>query len=302
MAKIGSIYIACYRYDVRYTRACVASVRHWHPELPIFLIKDHFYGPFNTVEIERHWNVAVMETNGRLFNWGFSKLEVLFLPPGQRCLVLDSDVVLAGPVLPMLEKFDEDVLVQHEDPTPEFVASHYYDPRLLHSLDPKFCFPGYTFNTGQWVANTGLLKREDFSGLVDWRNPPQLKHPSVFRMGEQGLLNYMLQSKVALGALTLRRVRMMETPKDPRATAIRIEDLTTKSPHDFVVHWCGLKRPRWTKIIRGDLLCFFENAYYGKVFGGWFRKRWRPIQMCAVESVRKFARGILRRKKKATPI
>ena len=41
---IDAVYIACYKYDLRFTRILVASIRHWYPEIPIYLIKDRFYG------------------------------------------------------------------------------------------------------------------------------------------------------------------------------------------------------------------------------------------------------------------
>jgi hypothetical protein len=290
MSPIEAVYIACYRHDVRFARACVASVRHWHPDVPVFLIKDHFYGAFDTREIERCWNVGVMDTGGRSFNWGFSKLEALFLPEKKRCLVLDADVILAGPVISALERYDEDFVVQDEDSAPEFVRSHYYDIDALRALDPAFTFPGHTFNTGQLVVTTGLLRREDFDGFVRWGSPPALEHAGIFQMGEQGLLNYVLQKKAARGEVSLRRARLMEIPSHPRAAAVRLAELGPDSPHDFVIHWCGEKMPRWSQMERGDIALHFERLYYSRVPLGGLRGMARNMTGVALDAARNWMR------------
>ena len=44
------------------------------------LIKDKYFGDFFTNDIEKNYNVNVMDVGNRVFSWGFSKLEPLFLP------------------------------------------------------------------------------------------------------------------------------------------------------------------------------------------------------------------------------
>ena len=53
-------------------------------------------------------------------------------------------------------------------------------PRL-QQLDPDFIFPGFTFNSGQFVVTTGCLKRNDFAPFLTDSDPPQLLHPDVFK-------------------------------------------------------------------------------------------------------------------------
>ena len=57
--KIEGVVISCYRFDLHLTRLCVASLRFWYPEIPIWLLKDSRYGDFSTREIESYWNVQV---------------------------------------------------------------------------------------------------------------------------------------------------------------------------------------------------------------------------------------------------
>lgn len=273
--KIEIIYIGCYRHDIALTRILVASIRRWYPRLPIQLIKDAYYGDFSTTEIERTCDVGVFPTGRRVFGWGFSKLEPLFVPERRRCLILDSDTLLTGPLLESLEGLEEDFVVQWEDPTPAFVRSHYFDPAALQALVPGFVFPGYTFNTGQYVATTGILKRSDFAPYVDGSDPPALRHPDLFMMGEQGLFNFVLMHKLQRRELTLRRHRIMEIPTMPVVQQIRIDDLHNQSPHRIVIHWCGLKKPRLDQMERSDLLRFFEREFYRRVRWGTCRRMCR---------------------------
>jgi hypothetical protein len=112
--KIECIYVAGWRGDLRFTQCCVASIRHWYPNIRICLIKDELGGPL------RHVHPRARVPRGGLslaspprYGWGAAKLEPLFLPQRQRCLIVDSDVVFAGPLLRPLEGHDEDFLVEN---------------------------------------------------------------------------------------------------------------------------------------------------------------------------------------------
>lgn len=304
--KIEAIYIACSKHDLRLTRILVASIRFWYPQIPVYLVKDRFCGEFDTTEIERAWNVALLETERARFGWGFAKLEPLFFQGDQkwqRCLVLDSDSVFAGPVLEVLESCEGDFVVQQENSSPEFVVSDYFDQALLQQLDPAFVFPGFTFNTSQFVATTGLLKREDFLPFVDWESsPPRVLNPEVFKKGEQGLLNYVLMKKAKQGAITLEHLRFMHVPGCKDAPRVEIKHLQTQSPYRFLLHGCGRKRPRISALKLGAVLHHFERLYYGRVrFGG--LKKWTRIGWnWAEETLRPLARkmrGQINGKKRA---
>jgi len=74
--KIEGVVISCYVLDVHLTRECVASIRYWYPNVPIWLLKDRRYGDFSTREIESQWNVQVYPGRkkiwaGDLVNWRF---------------------------------------------------------------------------------------------------------------------------------------------------------------------------------------------------------------------------------------
>jgi hypothetical protein len=242
----------------------VASIRYWYPEIPIFLIKDSFNGEFSTEELERVWKIKTYQTANRYFGWGMSKLEPVFTEQGTRMLILDSDTVFAGRVLDRLEQFPQQFIVNFEKQPAQRVKEIYFDLDKLREFDSGFVYKGDTFNTGQYVATGGILRREDFTG-VNWETiPPSLTHPETFKNGEQGILNYVLLKKAAAGELTVAGEPFMRWP-GYGIDDISVENLHDASPYQSVIHWAGLTRSRLSSMVRHDILQFFENYYYSRI-------------------------------------
>jgi hypothetical protein len=274
--KIEGVVISCYRFDLQLTRLCVASVRYWYPHIPIWLVKDCRYGEFSTHEIEKYWDVQVYPSRQKTQGWGFGKLEVITELPARRLLLLDSDIVFAGRVIDWLESFDEDLIVDKEEFDAAAVEVQFFSLDKLRQLDPGFEFPGYGFNGGQIVSTTGRLTRRDFDGLMDWQMRTA-NHPEVFKMGDQGLTNYVALRKAQQGQLTIRRVPFMVWPGEAaRAQHIHLKDLTPDGPHQQLIHWAGLG---WGKTLqempRAEILLHFENIYYSRIPLGPLLRQWR---------------------------
>src|SRR6516164_674770 len=189
--KIEGVVISCYRFDLELTRVCVASIRYWYPDIPIWLLKDRHYGDFSTREIEKHWRAQVYPQREKTLGWGFGKLEVMTELPRRRFLFVDSDTVFAGRVIEHLEQFDEDFIVDRDYAAAIPVEQEFFDLTKLAVLDPSFRFPGFGFNGGQIVATTGTITKQDFNGLMNWQFR-RVEHPDIFRSGDQGLLNYVV--------------------------------------------------------------------------------------------------------------
>jgi hypothetical protein len=296
--KIDGVVISCYRFDLELTRICVASIRFWYPHVPIWLLKDHRYGDFSSREIEKCWNVQVYPARKGL-GWGFGKLVVMTELPPRRFLFLDSDTAFAGRVLDRLESFDEDVVVENKDYVArDEVEDQFYSLDGIRQLDPAFKFPGFGFNGGQILATTGVVTKEDFDGLLDWQTLT-VKHPDTFKMGDQGLTNYVVLRNVQRGELTLRREHLMVWPGEVgHAKHIQVTDFTPEGPHQQVIHWAGL---RWGKapeeILRSDILLHFQKIYYSRIpLGAWLSK-WRRARFRAhrvfVTPVKSLAKRIL---------
>ncbi len=288
MSRIDRIYIAAHRADLRLTRICVASIRRWYPELPVFLLKDDVSGPFCTREIEEVWNVQLWPTAERSFGWGFIKLEPLFSAERVRYLILDSDIVFLGRVIDALEKFDTDFVVQQELQPESDVAPLYFDSAMIRaSINRVFPGPSFTFNSGQYVATSGLVSREDFGDLVVWAEPRRVRYPDMFNAGDQGVLNYVVNQRAATGRLTVARTPFMKWGRE-EMSEFAVAKLSDASPYPFVIHWAGLKKPRFGQMLRADILRHFEGAYYEKISNGLARRHSRVLRS---EIERWFSRG-----------
>jgi len=272
--KIDCVYLTMHKFDLRLTRICVASIRYWYPEIPIVLYKDESFGIFDTTEIERCWNVSVLDTPQKKIGWGFGHLDLLLLERPHRFLSIDVDIAFIGRVLDLLEASDEDVVVDREDhppiPAPAF-SGIYFDLEKLRGLDPAFVFPGFAFNAGQFVANTGVFRRSDFDGLVEWGSPRLPKRPEIFNMSDQGVFNYRVMTLLAEGRLTLARVPFMRWGAE-QISRIDVRQLTQDSPYPLLIHWAGLRKPRLREMPGAEILLKFEDFYYSRIpFAAWRR-------------------------------
>ena len=271
---IERVYIPCCRKDFRLTAICAASIRYWYPEIPILLIKDYSQGTFDTSEIERLCNASLFQTTKREFGWGFSKLEPLFEPAGGRFLVVDSDTVFTGPVLDTLNQCETDFVVDDETQPAHEIKRLYFDLDYLRKIDPDFKFSGKTFNSGQWVGTPGLVSREDFCQGLHWGNPPQLKDPSCFMNGDQGIFNYVLSKLAQQETLSLGRIPLMLwAVRD--IEQLDLEQLKDNSPYRKIIHWAGVKKQRLGAMPRADILRFFEQCYFSSMPLGPLKRRLR---------------------------
>jgi hypothetical protein len=252
--------------------------------------------------METLWSVDVFQTDRRHFGWGWGKLEPLFLESGQRCLILDSDIIFVGPVLDSLKQCEEDFVVSRENagnPGSQFVKDTYYNYEKLRLMDPGFAYPGFTFNSGQILASTGILKRDDFRDLVSWEGVvPLLKHPEVFSCGDQGIMNYVLAKMAQTNKLTLGKCKFMVWPKSKEAAELDLKRIKSGAGYPFLLHWAGLQRTRSKDMLLSELLEHFESIYYQRVPFGAIKRRLEAFMFFYLAHKRKLrvrAGGVLAR-------
>ncbi len=286
------VFIATHRHDIRYTRACAASVRFWNPTVDIFLIKDLLYGDFPLWDLKRSVGVHVAPTSRTRHGWGFSKLEPLFHEWAGRFFVMDSDILWMGDMQRALSDDDADFVVDEETPSPSLQQSNYFDPTAISTFDPRFIWPGYSFNTGQWAGKSGMLKREDFGDLVDWSQPVRPLRPELFRLGEQGLQNYLFQKLSQEGRMNLMRKPIMRVADTAGVAALPPAGPAMREDMGFLIHWCGLKRPRFDQMIRSDLWDFFNRTHYNRIPGGRFLYLMREMAFFAERRMRAILRPL----------
>jgi hypothetical protein len=174
------------------------------------------------------------------------------------------------------------------------VEKNYFDLKGLGKIDPAFRWPGFTFNTGQWIGRAGRLKREDFLPFLNWTEPRTISAGDCFKFGEQGLLNYVLMKKAAEGEIQLERRPIMRVADTTDALNISVSDLLEKRDQGFVVHWCGLKAESFNQMLRGDLWRFFERSFYSTLHCGPLIKLARAGARLIEHRARGLVRGITR--------
>jgi hypothetical protein len=101
--------------------------------------------------------------------------------------------------------------------------------------------------------------------------PRRLVKPALFKCGEQGILNYVLNQKAALHNLRVERRKVLHWPGHGMQ-AIDADAVRSRSGPPLVVHWAGMKKARQRDMAGADLLAFFENEYYKRLPGGGARK------------------------------
>lgn len=271
--EINRIYIACYKGDFWQTKACVASIRYWYPFIDIFLIVDSSGGNFSTREVEKFFNVKKLSLERENFGWGFSKLEPILLPNRERFLYLDSDTIFIGPVLDSLSLSEAEFIVSpeiNEDPNNQHTKRNYYNFKLLSQFDPQFVYPGYLFNTGQFVGTSGIFKREDFSTIINFsKEVPELFRKDVFAYTDQGLLNYFLIKQSQLNKIILDKVEFMIWSGDViQLKQLKFKCIENKTGYQRIIHYAGRGKKPIRLLDRGDIYLFFLNKYFNNVPNG----------------------------------
>lgn len=271
MAPVDFVYVCTGGNDARYVRICVASVRYFYPAVPIRLLIAGEMQAGLEEELRQYWQVERSDIAKGEYGWGFTHLEPLFRKPGERFLVLDSDTVITGPVLDFAVRHDEDFLIDDETQSPEGEKSNYYDRDQAAEEGHPIRKPAFLFNAGQWFGRSGLLTRQDFEGLIVWEFPRRVCNPRVFRPGDQGVFNYVVNERFADGKISVARIPLMCWP------GFGMQGLNAKmvSRHmapPLVVHWAGMKKPRLRDMVGGDILEFFERVYFERLPRGSSRR------------------------------
>lgn len=257
---IDCIYVSASKLDSRLTRTCIASIRHFHPTIPIKLLLGGKAQPLLVKELVEVWDVKIANVPEGDYGWGFVKLEPLFGPPGERFLMLDSDTVLSAPLPNEWLSCPAPFLVDNEPYSDERLPERYYDWQCIRQWDSEARPPPFVFNSGQWFGSSGILTRKDFDQWIHWSFPRRLRHPQAFFPGDQGVLNYVIVQKHLREGLEVGRERIMLWPGN--GLDVSLEALRNRTAKPIIIHWAGLKNFRFGKMLGGDLLSYYEDMYY----------------------------------------
>jgi hypothetical protein len=286
--NVDAIVVACFKRDLFLLRSCVASIRYWYPEIEIYLLKDHSEGEFSTGELEQHFGVQVFKSTRHVFGWPWSKLEVILRPERRKYLFLDSDTVLLGPVLELLNACDADFVVTgiRAPADSDNVSANYIDMDRIRGFDADYQYPGFAFNGGQLVMTSGMLTAADLDPVVQLEPEMANRHPEIFKHGDQGALNYVFAKAHQAGRITLEYVDFWLWPGMPEARSIPLARVESKSGIPLIMHWAGVKPTDFRKYLRYDILQFYTARYYDRVPLGRVKQRWRHLLQVAFVRLR----------------
>lgn len=285
---VDSVVIACFKKDMRLVRACVASVKYWHPDANIFLLKDYVHGDFDTTEIEKYYGAKVFETEMKHFGWPWSKLAILLKKESGRYLFLDSDTVFLGKVLDKLSSYSADIIVTGiEEPNKNAhnVNAHYIQMDELAKIDKDYEYPGFCFNGGHIVMTSGILKKDDFKPAISFEPQIMNNYPQIFKHGDQGALNYTFAKLHQNGKIKLQYADFWIWPGLEQVNEIDLNSIKQKQGLPYIMHWAGIKPVDIRRYKRYDIFSFYEEEYYKKIPLALLKKVTRStIQMCITQA------------------
>src|SRR6185503_9114640 len=98
------VIIFCHKKDFFLAQILVASIRYYYPSVEIYLCKDLLNGKFDTTEMEKFWNVKILDLGITEFGWSAAKMHFYLSDKlkGKKALLLDADIIFTGRVLDRL--------------------------------------------------------------------------------------------------------------------------------------------------------------------------------------------------------
>lgn len=280
------IVVHCNKADYYLARICIASIRYYYPDAPVYLVKDLLNGDFSTQELEDAFNIKLLGFEVTNFGWGASKLFTLLtdeFPADKRIMVLDGDIVFIGKFLEDLYEKTKDsdfVIDAHyvADPRDKFYKENCGDYDAIKKEEPDYIYPGFVFNSGQLIARVGKISELDLQNFFDRKTFPYYKKRHLIPLPDQTMLNIVLAKKHQKNEAKVSPQKFMLWSDEENAAKVTLEKVK-EGKYPYLIHWAGsAKTPLVDKMVRGDILDFFQDYYYSKVPNGAFKKKIRQVR------------------------
>jgi len=295
------IVIAVNKNDLWFCRICIASIRYYYPAIEIFLLKDELNGKFSTRELEKYYKVKLLQYNISKFGWSAAKMHFYTDQQfnGQQFLVLDADIVFIGKILnrDFVKSFANDVFINEENvtnPNSEWFTNTYFDYSKVKDFDPSYDFQNYTFNGGQLFCKGGFLNKEILEPFFDFEKYPAWKRLDIFPLVDQSLFNYLLPVMAKNGKLNIGREKYMLWFGSAEVKDLKLKEILTGDKYPFLIHWAGgLRTPMINKMVRSDILTFFEEQYYQQIKFGKYISKLRKVKPISILYSRQFIKKLI---------
>ena len=274
-----TVVVCCNKNDFFFARICIASIRYYYPDIDIEMVKDNGNGAFNTLALQKYFKVKIVDIGISKLGWSAAKFQYLYrMPKGKKVLLMDSDIVFAGPFLERMETLfsTNDYVVNLEfqtDPYALWVKEIYFDVKTIENLYPDYTYPGYFFNAGQIFVTVGAIDEHELDKYFDRHHFPFWTNTAIFPLVDQSVYNYLLPSLAQKKKLKLATASYMLWSKSDMVKNLDIKKIADKSFDAGLIHWAGDSRtPYLNKMTRSDILIFFEDYYYQRIPWGFFEQ------------------------------
>ncbi|HMJ46819.1 MAG TPA: hypothetical protein VK498_05785 [Ferruginibacter sp.] len=292
--KLIKINISCCRNDLYFLRICVASIRYWNTTVPVYLLKDFSKGDFDTAELEKVFNVGVVDTKYRNLQ-AYIKLQPFIENNNERIFLQDADVVWLGDIIEELKDYTEDIVIHSYKPADleKEINKRYFKMERMTKFYP-YNYPGFVFNTGAMLFNTTILDSKDFDGIIRWQENALPLHDNVFLCEDQGILNFLIGNKILDKKISYASKDLQLWGFAKEVDQYDIAQIMEKKGITKVIHWYG-EKPGFTSLMPGrHILDFYEKHYYSQLERGSlklvaerFRRTFPRIGMYVYEGIKK---------------
>lgn len=275
-----TIVVCCNKRDVSFARICIASIRYYYPDISIELIKDRGNGVFSTRDIEKYFDVKVVDLGIEKMGWSGAKFHYLYQEgmKGKKVLILDADIVFIGPflerMLPAIASNDYVVSIEQNDIfNLEWVRNTYFDIAAIQRAYPSYKYPGYFFNAGQIFLTLGSIEENVLNEFFNVKEYPFWLKNELFPLVDQSVYNYLLPVLNDENKIRLGKGKFMLWAAGNDVLNCSLKEIENNKLTCGVIHWAGcLRIPLVIKMVRGDVLVFFENYFFKKIPLGFLKK------------------------------
>lgn len=263
------VYIGCCKTDFYLLRSCIASIRYWNKEVPVYLLKDFSKGDFDTVELEKTFIASVVKTKYKELG-GYMKLQPYIEHPNEKIFLQDADMVWLGDIMQLLENVTTDIAVQTYYPADVDAELNrwYFKVEELKKDYPGYKYPGFVFNCGSVFMNTKCFEESDFNDIIIWKEHALPKNENIFLCEDQGIINYVVSQKYNKKSITITNIDFQILSESEEAKMYGLQKIKTKDSQHIIVHWLGNKSGLNSFSAASYLLRFFEEQYYNEISAG----------------------------------
>jgi hypothetical protein len=243
--------IACHQAGVPLLRGCLASIRYFAPDIPIYVVLD---GDFSLGKLEKAYDLEVVRKKDvkskmlreQSFAYGLTKMVALWEAPYKYVVHVDVDAVFWGNILVNLPDAEWDFVYNepHEDITDFIQRTQYFDPSVVFNHIEEFPWQGNPyFNGGIFGCRVGALDFDEYAKLLEVYK----KYPQTLPLMDQTILNIMVFRGLHQGNLKVFQRHLQSVV--PVIERLELESRFCFDQggapklwkHPTLIHWAGAK-------------------------------------------------------------